>query len=127
MNALNIAFAVYLPILLGGFVAIITCLLAGRRSWSRWLCTISLVVTGLLLLLLICLFLQGAASTGWYHGDAGMAGGILLMALIPIAVELVGLLGVAWRLQRLPRDSEAAENGARPDEPSGVANGEVRR
>jgi hypothetical protein len=102
MNALNIAFTVYLPVLIGCFLVIITCLLAGRRSWSRGVCILSLAINGLLLLLLTGLFLQGVATTGWYHGDAGMAGAILFFAFIPIALEFAGLLVVAWRF-RLPR------------------------
>jgi hypothetical protein len=99
MNALNIAFTAYLPVLIGGLVATIACLLAGSRCWSRRLCAVNLGSSGLLLLLLVGLFIQGAISTGWYHGDAGMAGGILFLALVPLAAEFFGLLAVAWRIR----------------------------
>jgi hypothetical protein len=120
MNALNIAFTAYLPILIGGVVAMLACLLAGSRGWSRWLCSINLTLSGLLLLLLGGLFLQGAVLTGWYHGDAGMAGAILLMALLPLTAEFLGLLAVALRIRSRRRDSK-------PTQPeSGAAGGSSR-
>lgn len=121
MNALNIAFTVYLPVLIGSFLAIITCQLAGRRSWSRGLCIIGLATTGLLLLLLTGLFLQAAASTRWYHGEAGMAGSILVMAIIPIATEFIGLLALAWRFRLPGADLRMAPRQGQPDDVSSWA------
>jgi hypothetical protein len=109
VNALHIAFAVYLPVFVAGLVAIITCLFAGRRHWSKWPCTAGLAVTGPLLLLLTGLFLEGAVATGGYHGEAGMAGSILFLALIPVGVEFLSLLALAWRLGLLRRKSGQPE------------------
>jgi hypothetical protein len=112
MTGLHIAFAVYLPVLIAGLVAIVMCLLAGRRHWSKWPCTAGLALTGPLLLLLASLFLEGAVATRGYHGEAGMEGAIFLLASIPIGVEFLGLLALAWRLGLLRRKSARAENAA---------------
>jgi hypothetical protein len=113
MNALAIAFVAYVPIVIAGLVAITTCLIAGRRQWSKGLCIVGLALTGLLLLLLTGEFVAGAAETGGYHGEAGMAGAILFCAWIPIAVEFFGLLAVAWRLGLLRKRSTQMETPPR--------------
>jgi hypothetical protein len=98
MNMLSLVARIYVPILIGGLLAIGICLVARRRNWSKWLCLISLAGTGLLLLMLSGLFVQGAIVTHGYHGEAGMAGSLLFLAGIPVALEFFGLLALAWRL-----------------------------
>ena len=84
MTAFEIAFRAYLPILIAGFVAILTCLFADRRNWSRWPCAIGLALTRPLL---------------------------LLLAGIPIALEFLSLLALARRLGLLRRKSPRYANG----------------
>ena len=111
MTAFEIAFRAYLPILIAGFVAILTCLFADRRNWSRWPCAIGLALTRPLLLLLAGLFLEEAVATGGYQREAGMIGAILLGAGIPIALEFLSLLALARRLGLLRRKSPRYANG----------------
>ena len=83
----------YFPILIGSGLAIITCMLAGPRGWSRSLCRYCLWASAVFLLSAMAYLTWFAVATG-LRDEGGFGFGLLLMFCFPIAVEFLCLLAV---------------------------------
>jgi hypothetical protein len=79
----------YLPLLIGNLLAVLICLIAGSRQWSRTLCWLALCITTIFL----CGTTVSLAGLK-FQGGPSLVFDVMLMCALPVLVEFFALLAV---------------------------------
>ncbi len=93
MDLIELGFLLYWPVLVGNGLAIIICLIAGPRPWSRRLSAFFFWLTAGFLTLVLLELIEFVVETG-LRDEGGMGFGIIITGCFPVLMEFILLLAI---------------------------------
>ena len=93
MDLFVVGFWLYWPVLVGNVLALVTCLIAGPRAWSRKLGAFFFWLTGGFLALVVIALVIFILETH-LRDEGGMGFGIIVTGCFPVLIEFILLWGL---------------------------------